>query len=739
MRHLSSPALNSTVNKKGENVTKFGSLSLLASACLLAACGGGSSPPAPLKGVFVDAPVAGLSYTGSSGVSGETDGEGRFSYAPGSTVTFSMGSVSFPPVQPSAMVTPLDLVGASAPDHPGALAIARLLQSVDSDGDPDNGIRVNKARLAGSAKAPADWSSIDSAQLGALLSDAKTLRPEAQARKHMADQLAQRSGDPKMTLVGRYASGGKDKEALVAEILSYHPASKSLFITVDTTSEPSSFKRIDLSGLPTTALANPTTASNLTPSARYHVADHVNDGNFTAGGVQSLDVSGNLLAIAVQAKIKTDPGVIAFYRLSATGEPSFLKKVSVGALPDGVAFSADGKFLVVANEGELSTTFATDGIDPEGSISLIPIKDSVPADTATTLDFRAFNTGGSRSKELPAEVRIGRPGASVAQDLEPEYVSISEDSRTAYVTLQENNAVAVVDLAGARISQILPLGYKDYGKKYKIAASDRYAGEAKASYDNPSAAPTLKNHPNLYGVYMPDGIASYTVGGKTYLLTANEGDDRDDFLAEAETARFSALVSQLDAAAFPIETVNRIKTDQELGRLTLLAKDAKGKFGDTDGDGDYDRLYVLGGRSFSVWDASTGAQVFDSGEDIERVVYNDAAHDAQNSAALLKAAQMLGRLDNKGPEPESVVVGQVGAHTYAFIGVERSSGILMYRITDPAKPKFVRYVRNTTNLADGDISPEGMKFIPASQSPTGQALLVVGHEVSGSVAVYQIQ
>jgi DNA-binding beta-propeller fold protein YncE len=443
----------------------------------------------------------------------------------------------------------------------------------------------------------------------------------------------------------------------------------------------------------------------------------------------------------VQATPKTNAGVIAFYSLSNTGVPTFLKKVSVGSLPDGVAFSPDGRYLVVANEGELSNNFMTDGIDPEGSISIIAINNGVPADTAINLGFTDFNVGGPRNRELPANVRIGRPGATVAQDLEPEYVAISPDSTTAFVTLQENNAVAVVDLASARITKIIGLGFKDYGSKFKIAPSDRYAGTTAAVYNNPTVKATLKHYPNLFGVYLPDGIASFTVDGKTYFITANEGDDRGDFLtgAAADTARFSSIVANLDPVAFPADVVNAIRSDQELGRLTLLTKDARGNYGDTDGDGDFDRVYVLGGRSFSIWAADTGEQVFDSGEDIERIVYNNAADDPANSLALLKADQLLGRLDNKGPEPESVVVGQIGTQTYAFIGLERASGIMMYNITNPARPRFVQYVRNTTNLTNGDISPEGLKFIPAAQSPTGVPLLAVGYEVTGSVAVYQIK
>lgn len=700
----------------------------------LAACGGGNDPVT--SGVFIDAAVEGLGYTTSSGTTGSTNATGAFNYKDGDTVTFVVGGIVFSPVAAKPFVTPLDLANATAPDNPGAVAIARLLQSLDRDNNPDNGITLDVSKLAPSPSLPADWSKVSDVQLAALLKDgASALRSEPLARRHLSSELSRLSKEPSLSLVGRYPSGTK----FVAEIVSYHANSKSLFITVDTLAEPSSFKRIDLSGLPSTALSNPTTASNLSVSSRFNVASHVNDGSFTAGGVQSLDVSGDLLAIAVQSTPKTNNGVIAFYNLSVNGDPTFLKKVTVGSLPDGVAFSPDGKFLVVANEGELSNTFFTDNIDPEGSISIISINNGVPADTANTLGFSDFNVSGSRSSELPAAVRIGRPGASVAQDLEPEYVTVSADSKTAFITLQENNAVAVVDLISGRISKIFALGFKNYGQTYQIAASDRYAGISSSIYNNPTTPAPLKNYTNLFGVYMPDGIASYTVGGKTYFLTANEGDDRDDFLPAAETARFSSIVANLDATSFPTLVVNAIKTDQELGRLTLITKDSKGNFGDTDGDGDYDRVYALGSRSFSIWSADTGVQVFDSGDDIERIVYNNAIDDSTNALTLLKASQLLGRLDNKGPEPESVVVGQVGINTYAFIALERSSSILMYNITDPIKPKFVQHIRNHTNLSDGDIAPEGMKFIPASQSPTGIALLAVGFEESGSVAVFQIK
>jgi len=716
---------------------------------LLAGCPNNNSVSTTAQGVFVDAPVEGLTFE-SDGLTGTTDSTGKFTYRIGSTVTFSINGVQLPAVQGASMLTPVDLVGASSSDSPEAVYIARFLQSIDSDGNPDNGIRVDKSKLATGAATPANWTSDPLANLvtPAALLAAPT---EAAARTHMKSQIATLSGLPRMSLVGRYSTGGTTANTtegsssrttrLYAEIISYHKLSKSAFITIDEplTNNPTSFARISLSALTTTGMKTKpednnevVSTQNLTLGTPVNVATHVDDSGFSAGGVQSLDISGNLLAIAVANKTKNLNGVIAFYTLDVNGSATFVRKVTVGALPDGVAFSPNGKYLVVANEGEPLKNSATSVSDAEGSISIIAITDGQPATTATTLGFTDFNTGGSRASELPAGVRIVRPGATFSQDVEPEYVTISDDSKTAFVTLQEANAVAVVDLATARISKIHALGVKDFGQsKNKIWTNDTTTTGAYTTCASATACapPTLKNYTNLYGYYLPDGIASFTVGGKTYFLTGNEGDNKDDYIetASAESARVSSISSSLDTTVFP----SSVST--ELARLNIN-KTANGvAVGVNSATGKYEKLYTYGARSFSIWDADTGAQVFDSGDDFERIVYNDA------TPSLLFNA-LKGRMDDKGPEPENIVVGQIGSEYFAFIGLERSSGIMMYQITNPAKPKFVQYIRNTSDAATtGDISPEGLKFIPAADSPTGVPLLLVGYEVSGSMAVFQIK
>ena len=720
--------------------------SILGSTLLfLYACGGGGGGTPADVGVFVDAPVEGLAYE-SAGYKGTTDSAGKFTYGIGQTVTFSVNGVTLPAVQGASLLTPVDLVGASSPDSPEAVNLARFLQSIDSDGNPDNGIRIDKSKIKTDATAPVNWNTDALANLvtPAALAAAPT---EETARNHMKSQIAALSGLPRMSLVGRYSTGGTTANTsetsssrttrLYAEIISYHKLSKSAFITIDEplTTNPTSFARISLSALPTTGMKtksddnNETVSTqNLTLGTPVNVATHVNDSGFTAGGVQSLDITGNLLAIAVSNTTKNSNGVIAFYTLDANGAATFVRKVTVGALPDGVAFSPNGKYLVVANEGEPLKNNATSISDAEGSISIIAITDGMPATSATTLGFTDFNTGGSRASELPAGVRIVRPGATFSQDVEPEYVTISDDSKTAFVTLQEANAVAMVDLATSRISKISALGFKDFGQpKNKIWTNDTtaYTTCTSATVCPP---PMLKNYTNLFGYYMPDGVASFTIAGKTYFLTGNEGDDKDDYIetASAEKARVSSIASSLDTTLFTSSV------SSELARLNIN-KTSNGSAVGANSSGKYEKLYTYGARSFSIWDADTGALVFDSGDDFERMVYNDA------TPSLLFGA-LKGRMDDKGPEPENIVVGQVGKEYYAFIGLERSSGIMMYQITNPAKPKFVQYIRNTSDAATaGDISPEGLKFISAADSPTGVPLLIVGYEVSGSMAVFQIK
>lgn len=283
--------------------------------------------------------------------------------------------------------------------------------------------------------------------------------------------------------------------------------------------------------------------------------------------------------------------------------------------------------------------------------------------------------------------------------------------------MQENNAVAVVDLATNRIERIVAMGFKNHGLAANaLAPSDKVAATA------PFA---LKSYPNLFGVYMPDGIASFTVNGVSYFITANEGDDRDDFLASAETQRAGHASIVLSPTAFPNAAV--LKGETELGRLNIIRTMG------LNSQGQYERLYTLGGRSFSIYNAQTGAQVYDSGSDLERRAY------ATLPISLLGNSQVKDRLDNKGPEPESVVVGQVRGRPHAFVALERTSAILVYDVSNPASPVFVQWLQNTTTLADGDVSPEGLAFVPADQSPSGQALLLAGHEVSGTVSVWELR
>jgi 2',3'-cyclic-nucleotide 2'-phosphodiesterase/3'-nucleotidase/5'-nucleotidase len=430
------------------------------------------------------------------------------------------------------------------------------------------------------------------------------------------------------------------------------------------------------------------------------------------GGVNSVAVRDGLVAVAVEADPKQDPGSVVFFDTDG----NFLQAVTVGALPDMVTFTPDGRYLLVANEGEPLDYCAAGGDnDPEGSVSIIDLGDGVAL--LGQGDVRHASFSAISPSELDPLVRIFGPDATVAQDLEPEYVTVSADSRTAWVTLQENNAVAVIDIASATVQAVAPLGLKDHSlARNSLDASNR------------DGAIRITTWP-VHGMYLPDAIASFRAGGADYLVTANEGDARE-YECFDEQARVGDLT--LDPVAFP--DAESLQESSELGRLRVTTAQ-----GDTDGDGDFDALWSFGGRSLSIWNAA-GELVWDSGNELELITAG-AWPEGFNSEG--PGTEFDDRSDDKGPEPEGLAVGRFRGRTYAFVALERVGGLMVYDVTDPARPFFATYASNRNAGGEpvvgiDDLAPEGVVFVPRAESPIDRALVVVSHEGSGTVTVYSV-
>lgn len=441
------------------------------------------------------------------------------------------------------------------------------------------------------------------------------------------------------------------------------------------------------------------------------------------GAVNSVAVHNGLVALAIEAVPKTSPGTVAFYNAA---DLKLLHSVAVGAQPDMLTFTSDGKTLLVANEGEPNSYGLPDSVDPEGSVSIINVN-RTGTSTVTTADFKAYI--GKEAELRTSGVRIFGPGANAAQDLEPEYITLSADNKTAYVALQENNAIAIVDIASAKVTSIKPLGFKDHS----LAGMGMDVSDEDGGTDTNSGTPAVKIIPvPVKGMYMPDAIASYTVNGSTYLITANEGDARADWPGFDEETRVRAHCNLgLDPAVFGADA-SKLTFDSNLGRLRITNTPNGGSTGKNPA-GLCTELYSFGARSFSIWSSDVVRQ-FDSGDDFEQ---RTKALSNVNFNASHNNNTLDSRSPSKGPEPEGVVIGRFGTKTFAFIGLERVGGIMVYDVSNPSAPIHVTYL-NTRNGATGDRGPEGLTLIPADQSPNGKDLLIVGNEESGTTVVFQL-
>ena len=439
----------------------------------------------------------------------------------------------------------------------------------------------------------------------------------------------------------------------------------------------------------------------------------------------SVAVRGGLIAVAVEAEDKTQPGKVVFFDRNL----QFISAVEVGAQPDMLTFTPDGMTVLTANEGEPNSDYT---VDPEGSVSIINVANGAAQATVQTAGFGAFNGqtrealfNGTGSGSKPA-VRVYGPDATVAQDFEPEYITVSYDSKTAWVTLQENNAIAIIDIPSATVTAVQGLGTKNHnmavngsGSSNALDASDR---DTKIN---------IRNWP-VKGFYLPDAIASIKSGSENFLVLANEGDTRDTSGYSEET-RVGSMA--LDPAVFPPAVATDLKKSANLGRLKATTAQ-----GDTAGNKVFKEIYTFGARSFSIRPES-GALLWDSGDQFEQIT-------AKATPAFFNSNNETNkfddRSDDKGPEPEGVTVGKAFGRTYGFIGLERVGGVMIYDLTEPTAPEFVQYVnpRNftqpTNTAAAGDLGPEGLLFISEENSPNGKPLLVTANEVSGTTTIFEI-
>ncbi len=448
-----------------------------------------------------------------------------------------------------------------------------------------------------------------------------------------------------------------------------------------------------------------------------------------AAAVTSVTVQDGLLAAAVANETKTDPGRLVTID-TVTGE--VVGSATVGALPDAVALAPDNRVAAVANEGEPSEDFET---VPQGSVSVVELSSTGAPQTVATADFTAYN--GREAELRERGIRLFGPDGSqsAAQNMEPEYVTITQDGTTAWVSLQEANAFAAVDLDTATVTGLHALGYKDH------MLPDQGFDASDADDDI-----NIQNWPTK-GIYNPDGIDTYSLGGETFIISANEGDSRDydGYSEEVEVSDLDLDPEAFDIDRIPgVDSVEELQAADNLGNLKTTTAN-----GDVDGDGQHEEIYSYGARSFSIWDTD-GNRLFDSGDTFEHVTAERYPEHFNNDN---DASDPDGRSNDKGPEPEGVSVGAINNRRYAFISFERMSGIVVYEVTTPENASFVQYI-NPRNFdvdieadiingdqppaAAGDVGTEDVTFIPAADSPITAPLVLTANEASGTVGIFRV-
>lgn len=410
---------------------------------------------------------------------------------------------------------------------------------------------------------------------------------------------------------------------------------------------------------------------------------------FVVGDITSVSINTELdvIAVALQHQDFTKAGAVVL--LDYDG--NYVMAYSCGVQPDMVLFSGD--LVLTADEGEPRDGYIAGTVDPKGSVSIIDLSNGVKNGVTKVVTFDSFDD--KRDSLVNAGVLL-KKNTAPSVDFEPEYITVTDGY--AYVALQEANAIAKLNLETKEFEAVLPLGFKDHsveGNGLDLLEDGKISIETQ----------------NVYGVYMPDGIDSFTYNNETYIVTANEGDAR-------EWGDYSG-VTKTKIQNTKVETLNNSEWDGL----------------------DDEKVYILGGRSFSIFKASDMSLVYDSGDLIEKTIaesdYSDYFNASNNNVTLDS------RSKKKGPEPESVLIRELDGKLYAFVGLERISGVMTFDVTnfitgDVTVDNFTTTRDYSDNIL-GDVGPEGMDFVYDDSNPFGKNLLFVANENSGTVSIYTVE
>lgn len=387
------------------------------------------------------------------------------------------------------------------------------------------------------------------------------------------------------------------------------------------------------------------------------------------GSINSVSIKNGLAAFAIENNTRTNAGIVQLYDTSSRSLAAGTNSFTVGALPDMLTFTHDGSKILVANEGtpdkygsrignSVPRNYGAAANDPVGSVTVIDVASRTVAATAT---LNGVPTSGSHIR------------TNTGMDFEPEYIAVSPDGSKAYVTLQEANAIGILDLQTNKFTNVVGLGAKDFSQP---GNSIDPLNNGNISFSNV----------NVKGLYMPDGIDTYSAGGQTYLVMANEGDFRED---DGDRSAASSLGATGDLANIRVSN-----TDSSPGDL-----------------------YAAGARSFSIRDAN-GALIYDSGDILDKEAAARGIYDD-------------GRSRDKGVEPEGVELFKLDGRTIAAVGLERTltGAIALFDITDPTKVSFIDMIVST-----GDLAPEGLIAFEFG----GKSYLAFANEGSNTTSLYRI-